>query len=65
MIREQLFSAIADVPVSTLQNWRSAPPEKNFGPKYYKLPGGRVRYKLADVLSWIEAGRVSRGGAAR
>lgn len=60
MIRESIVSAIADVPVSTLQNWRCLPPGKDHGPAWHKLPGGRIRYKLADVLAWIDAGKVKR-----
>lgn len=61
MCREQIVSAIADVPLQTLRNWRSLPPDKDHGPTWYKMPSGSVRYKLADVLSWIESGRVERG----
>ena len=59
-IREQVVSVIADVPISTLQNWRSLPPEKDHGPPWEKLPSGAIRYKLSDVIAWLEAGRVER-----
>jgi predicted DNA-binding transcriptional regulator AlpA len=43
--------------VSTLQNWRSS----RRGPAYLKC-GRSVRYLLSDLISWIEKGRVERGG---
>jgi len=44
----------------TLQNWRSA----GKGPPFVKL-GASCRYRRADILAWIEAGRVLPGRTGR
>ena len=61
MLREQEVSQLAGVALPTLRNWRSDPTKRDRGPRYYKLPGGSVRYRLSDVLSWIDRGRVGDG----
>jgi len=35
----------------TLRSWRSA----GTGPPYYKLPGGSVGYKVAQLIAWRDA----------
>lgn len=44
---------------STLATWRSRKPKK--GPSYLRV-GGRVRYRLSDVIAYERSQRV--GGAA-
>jgi len=56
-IRRQLVSTrelseIWGVPESTLRYWRSA----ETGPPYVKL-GGRIKYDLADVESYVRANK--------
>lgn len=41
------------VPVTTLYTWRY----KGTGPKAYRV-GKHLRYRLVDVLTWLEATRV-------
>lgn len=60
VVREQIVSAIADVPLSTLRNWRSLPPDKDNGPPWIKMRSGSVRYELQAVLRWIAEGKVAR-----
>ena len=40
---------LLNLSVQTLRNWRS----KRIGPPYIKL-GRAVRYKLVDLLEWVE-----------
>lgn len=40
----------------TLQNWRNL----GKGPPFQKLPGGRVRYALADVVAFEDANTMRR-----
>lgn len=37
----------------TIKDWR----RRNYGPKFFRLPSGRVRYSLVEVKSWLEANR--------
>ncbi|HJX15844.1 MAG TPA: helix-turn-helix domain-containing protein [Candidatus Deferrimicrobiaceae bacterium] len=60
MLREQDVSQLAGVSLQTLRNWRSDPIKRARGPRYYKI-NGSVRYRVSDVLSWLEAGRVEVG----
>ncbi len=57
MLREAEVSQLAGVSLQTLRNWRSDPRKRDRGPRYYKL-NSSVRYRLGDVLRWIEAGKV-------
>lgn len=41
------------IKVSTLKNWR----HKGIGPRVTKVGAWAVRYKLSDVLAFVEAGR--------
>lgn len=45
-------SEIVGIRSGTLRAWRS----QGKGPKFYKAPGkkGAVRYKLSDLLRWVE-----------
>ncbi len=58
MLREAEVSQLAGVSLQTLRNWRSDPLKRSRGPQYYKLPGGSVRYRLSEVLAWIDSSRV-------
>jgi hypothetical protein len=62
MLREAEVSQLAGVRLQTLRNWRSDPTKRGRGPAYHKLPGGSVRYRLCDVLAWLQAGRVEQAG---
>lgn len=42
------------IATGTLANWRSL----GKGPNAVRLPNGRIRYRLADVIAWIESGSV-------
>lgn len=57
MLREVEVAQLAGIGLQTLRNWRSDPRKRDRGPRYYKL-NGSVRYRLGDVLRWIEAGKV-------
>lgn len=48
LMSSQELSESIGVAVKTLANWRS----QATGPKYVKA-GGRVRYRLSDVESWL------------
>jgi predicted DNA-binding transcriptional regulator AlpA len=37
-------------PEKTLAEWRS----RRIGPRYFKLAGGSVRYRWADVEEWLK-----------
>ena len=39
------------VPVATLRTWRSR--RRGYGPRAVQL-GGSIRYRLADLLTWID-----------
>lgn len=39
--------------VGTLGKWRLHP--KSGGPPFYRMPGGPVRYKRADLDAWLSA----------
>lgn len=45
-------SEIVGIGSGTLRAWRS----QGKGPKFYKAPGqkGAVRYKLSDLLRWVD-----------
>jgi predicted DNA-binding transcriptional regulator AlpA len=58
MLREAEVSQLAGVSLQTLRNWRSDPRKRFRGPRYFKLPGGSVRYRLSEVLAWIDSSRV-------
>lgn len=38
----------------TMRTWRS----QGYGPQYVKTPGGRIRYRYADLDAWITNGAV-------
>jgi hypothetical protein len=52
-------SILLSIPERTLEDYRN---RKSGGPPY-SLVGVRVRYRLADLRAWAEAGRVVPGGA--
>jgi len=51
------LSEVLDIPVSTIRGWRAA----GEGPPAYKV-GGRLRYTMTDVVTWLESRR-DEGGA--
>lgn len=48
-------SEITSVPVATLRYWRNLNEGKRKGPRSFRLEGGAVRYRRADVEAWLEA----------
>ena len=52
MLSTEAVSAHIDIPVPTLNTWRSL----GKGPVFYKL-GKLIRYRLSDVESWINSNR--------
>lgn len=48
LLKTEQVAELIGFAVQTLADWRL----KEKGPKYYKTPGGDIRYKLADVLEW-------------
>ena len=50
---KQAAKLAGDVEPATMNKWRA----RGKGPVFYKL-AGKVRYKRADVLAWIESCRV-------
>jgi excisionase family DNA binding protein len=51
-------SALLGIPVGTLRYYRSS----GYGPASFRL-GGRIRYRRADVMAWVEdQERISRRG---
>ena len=60
LLDEREMAARLGLSISTLRNWRVA----RRGPRYLKLGARAVRYRLADVETFLAAGeRVSRDGA--
>lgn len=58
LMTTQQVSRELGIPVGTLRYYRST----GTGPKSFKL-GGRVRYRRADVVAWVEEQeRTSRRG---
>ncbi len=47
------------VPVATLRTWRSR--RRGYGPRAVQV-GGSIRYRLADLLTWIEEHTETPGG---
>jgi predicted DNA-binding transcriptional regulator AlpA len=47
------------VPVATLRTWRSR--RRGYGPRAVQV-GGSIRYRLADLLAWIDDHTESRDG---
>ncbi|MHB1282565.1 MAG: helix-turn-helix transcriptional regulator [Metallibacterium scheffleri] len=60
LLDERELAARLHVSVSTLRNWRVA----RRGPPFVKLGLRAVRYRLADVERFIEAGVCEQGRAA-
>ncbi len=47
------LAAWIKIPYSTLTTWRSRNPER--GPRWIKLEGSIVRYRVLDVRRWLAA----------
>ena len=52
-LNEYEVSALIGFAVGSLRNWRSL----GRGPCYHKM-GRAVRYRLKDILAWVESQRV-------
>ncbi len=52
MLRREV-AAMLGVSEATIHQWRY----RGEGPPGYRLNGGRVRYREADVLAWLEGQR--------
>lgn len=48
---------LGDLPVRTLESWRY----RNTGPAYFRV-GRRIRYRVADLDSWLEEQRITPAG---
>jgi hypothetical protein len=54
-VDERVYAALRDCPLQTVRNDRYL----QRGCPFYKIPGCRsVRYRLADILAFLEQGRV-------
>lgn len=54
LLTEVQASDLLFLSVRTLQTWRS----ERFGPAYIRV-GRAIRYRLGDLLAWIEANKIS------
>lgn len=52
-VREREAALFLGVSSRTLQRWRAEPPQCG-GPRFYRL-GGRIAYRLGDLVEWAEA----------
>jgi hypothetical protein len=59
-VPEKGATEITGFPVKTLQNWRAL----RKGPAYYKV-GRSVRYRVGDLLDFMENCRVDPGAVPR
>ncbi|MGE5569427.1 MAG: helix-turn-helix transcriptional regulator [Rhodospirillales bacterium] len=59
MLNEYEAAAIVGASVKTLRRWRC----DGAGPRYAKVNGFTVRYKLGDLLAWLES-QPTGGGSA-
>jgi hypothetical protein len=50
-IDQKEAAAITGFTVWAFEAWRC----RGGGPKYFKVRGKRVRYRLADVIAWMES----------
>ena len=54
-VDEKRVAELTGIAVQTLRNWRFM----RIGPPYCKVPNGRmVRYRMDEVIAWMEEGRV-------
>jgi predicted DNA-binding transcriptional regulator AlpA len=53
-LREKEVVNLTSLALSTLRNYRC----QGKGPDYVKVNGRAIRYRLADVISYMERGRV-------
>ena len=59
LLDEKESSALLNVAVQTLRNWRW----KGEGPRYTKLGKRTVRYRRADLDAFVEAGTSGKAAA--
>lgn len=52
LLSETEAAALLALRVTTLRNWRA----RRIGPKYSKIGARAVRYRVADVQAFIDAG---------
>lgn len=57
LISIEALSEYLDVPVTTIRDWRT----DGKGPRAIRI-GGRVRFAISDVLSWLAEQRESEPG---
>lgn len=51
LLTEREVEADYGIPTKTLQHWRYV----GRGPRYLKIEGRLVRYRLADIERWLES----------
>lgn len=51
LLREAEAAEFLGMARGTLRNWRVY----GIGPEWVKLPNGSVRYRVADLMEWIES----------
>lgn len=51
LLQAKSAAVVLDVSHRTLEGWRS----RGFGPPYLIVSGRSVRYRVKDLLKWIEA----------
>lgn len=57
LVNDKEAAKILGVSENTLAVWRSA---KRYGLRFYKV-GGRVRYRVSDLVAWLESRSCSEG----
>ena len=60
MLNEHQAAAVLGVSVKSLRRWRC----DGTGPRYVKINGCSVRYRLGDLSVWLEAQPVGGGALA-
>jgi hypothetical protein len=61
MVDEHVFAAIRGCSVKTIQRERS----EGIGCRYRKINGASVRYKMADIFTFLEAQPAGGGGECK
>ncbi len=62
-LTEAQVAELLAVAPATLRNWRSLKTKTKPGPPWCKLPGGAIRYNLAQLTEWIQRYTVGPDGA--
>lgn len=58
LVREHEAADFLGYSVATLRNWRV----RGGGPRFVKISSRSVRYRIADLIDWIEARTVGNTG---